>query len=84
MNAHARLERCPDWPAMMRRATAAQYCDMSTSEFEGEVNAGRLPLPVALGRQERWSRRALDAALEALTGSGTPDWRAGSNLYATK
>ncbi|WP_294332474.1 hypothetical protein [uncultured Sphingomonas sp.] len=74
----------PDWPAMMLRATAARYCDMSAAEFEGEVVAGRLPLPVRLGNAERWNRRALDEALERLSGSALPDWRSESKLYAQR
>ncbi|MCP3730647.1 hypothetical protein M9978_09425 [Sphingomonas sp. MG17] len=72
----------PDWPGMMQRATAARYCDMTPGEFEGEVASGRLPVPVQLGRGERWHRRALDEALERLAGGSVPDWRAGSKLYA--
>ncbi|WP_298809579.1 hypothetical protein [uncultured Sphingomonas sp.] len=76
------MASAPDWPAMMRRATAASYCDMKVAEFEGEVATGRFPSPVLLGREERWSRKLLDEALERLTGSAAPDWRRGSNLYA--
>ena len=72
----------PDWPALMRRQTAAAYCDMKPAEFEGEVTTGRLPMPKLVGREQRWSRRALDEALERLMGAGTPDWRQQSNLYA--
>jgi hypothetical protein len=72
----------PDWPAMMTRPMAALYCDMSPAEFESEVVAQRLPLPIRLGGKERWHRRALDETLERLAGSGAPDWRAGCKLYA--
>jgi predicted DNA-binding transcriptional regulator AlpA len=71
----------PDWPRMMRRATAAAYCDMTGSEFEREVAAGRLPCPAVVGGSERWSRSQIDEALERLTGEGVPDWRAGQPLY---
>jgi hypothetical protein len=30
----------PDWPRMMRRATAALYLDLSAAEFEREVDRG--------------------------------------------
>jgi hypothetical protein len=59
---------------MMRRTMAARYVDLSPAEFEREVNEGRLPLPIMLGRSEHWSRRKLDDALEALHG-GVEDWR---------
>jgi hypothetical protein len=72
----------PDWPGLMRRETAARYCDMKVSEFEGEVTSGRLPNPIMIGRGERWNRRQLDEALDRLSGTTTPDWRSGSNLYA--
>jgi predicted DNA-binding transcriptional regulator AlpA len=75
----------PDWPRMMRRATAALYCDMTPSEFEREVSSGRLPCPVVLGGEQRWSRVQIDETLERLTGSGSApaaDWRAGQPLYS--
>lgn len=64
----------PSWPAMMKRAKAAAYCDLSPKEFEREVSEGRLPMPVMLGDSEHWSRRKLDEALELLHG-GADDWR---------
>jgi len=71
----------PDWPRMMKRATAAAYCDLSAVEFEREVSAGRLPQPVRLGNSEHWSRVAIDDMLEQLSGDGAHDWRKGSPLY---
>lgn len=75
------MKHIPDWPRMMRRATAAAYCDMSAAEFEREVTAGRLPLPVRLGNSEHWSRAAVDEALDRLTGDNAPSWRQKSGLY---
>lgn len=69
----------PNWPRMMRRDMAAAYCQLSVAAFEREVSAGRLPLPVLLGGQNRWSRAAIDDAIEALTSYG--DGRAQSKLY---
>jgi predicted DNA-binding transcriptional regulator AlpA len=69
---------------MMRRATAAGYCDMSSAGFEREVLAGRLPPPVHLGGEERWSRVQLDEALDRITGSlpaQPSDWRREQPLY---
>jgi hypothetical protein len=34
---------------MMRRPTAAAYCDMSVAAFEREIAAGRLPAGVSRG-----------------------------------
>ena len=56
------------WPRMMKRQTAAQYCDLSIAAFEAEITAGRLPSPVMLGRREHWCIKALDRALDVLTG----------------
>jgi predicted DNA-binding transcriptional regulator AlpA len=66
---------------MMRRATAAAYCDMTAAEFEREVASGRLPCPAMIGGAERWSRSQIDEALERVTGEGRPDWRARQPLY---
>lgn len=78
----------PDWPRMMRRATAAAYCDMKAADFEREVLAGRLPDPVNLGGEERWSRSRLDESLDRLTGDAAPerpkDWRGDQPLYADR
>ena len=74
----------PDWPRMMRRATAAAYCDLTAADFEREVAAGRLPLPIHFGGQDHWSRVAIDEALERLAGDRLPDWREGSRLYGKR
>ena len=71
----------PGWPRMMRRQTAALYCDLSVPEFEREVSGGRLPMPVKLGNSEHWSRVAIDETLGRLTGDNGHNWRAGSKLY---
>lgn len=72
-------ERLPYWPAMMKRTSAARYCELSVPEFEREVADGRLPLPVILGKHEHWSRSRLDQALEQLHG-GADDWRAKAGI----
>ncbi len=64
----------PDWPRMMRKATAARYCDLTTAEFTREVASGRLPAAVMLGNAEHWDRRQLDEELNRLTGQSR-DWR---------
>jgi hypothetical protein len=66
---------------MMRRPTAAAYCDMSIAEFERQVAAGLLPCPVALGKVQRWSKVQLDKTLAAIAGDFEQDWRVGSPLY---
>jgi hypothetical protein len=64
------------WPAMMKRKTAAAYCDMSEAAFEREILAGRLPGGVTFGGREHWHRGALDAALARIAGlADIPDYR---------
>lgn len=72
----------PHWPAMMRQALAARYCDLSVAEFERQVAAGRLPCPLSIGSVERWSKGQLDKALAAIAGDIDDDWRSGSPLYS--
>lgn len=72
----------PDWPKMMKRGTAAMYCDLSQAEFEREVHSGRLPMPVKLGNSEHWSRTDIDEHLSRLTKRSAPSWRDQSPLYA--
>lgn len=64
----------PFWPRMMKKATAARYCDLTTPEFVREVACGKLPMAVILGNQEHWDRHQLDEDLNRLTGQ-TKDWR---------
>jgi hypothetical protein len=53
---------------MMRRATAAAYCELSVAGFEREIVAARLPTPIVLDGREHWCRAALDKALDIITG----------------
>lgn len=54
------------WPALMRKKTAAGYCDMSEAAFLREIAAGRFPSGVMVGGQERWRIDALNAAIARL------------------
>lgn len=56
----------PSWPAMMRRSLAALYCSLSTTEFDREVQAKRLPSPLNLGGRELWKRDEIDCRLAEL------------------
>ena len=76
------VKHIPDWPRMMKLATAAAYCDMSIASFEREVAQATLPMPVLLGGLRHWSRTAIDEHLERLAGDAPADWRAHSPLYA--
>lgn len=63
------------WPRMMQRASAAAYCELSASDFEREVLAGRLPIPVTLGGKDHWNIVQLDECLDRIAGLGVDDWR---------
>lgn len=63
-------------PRMLLRKDAAAYCSLSEAAFEREVASGKLPFPVRLGGRDHWCVKALDKALDALTGqSDAPDYR---------
>lgn len=74
----------PFWPRLMKKGTAAAYCDLSEAEFLREVAGGRLPAPVRFGNSDHWSRTAMDEMIGQLTGDTIPDWRAKSKLYGKK
>lgn len=50
----------------MTGAQAAEYCELAPATFSNWVAAGRLPPPLPGTR--RWDRRALDAAIDKLSG----------------
>lgn len=68
-------------PRAMKRTTAADYLELSPSEFEREVAAGRLPMPFKLGNHEHWSKEAIDEAVARLSGEHATSWRDQSRLY---
>jgi hypothetical protein len=71
----------PYWPAMMKRATAARYCELTVPEFEREVAAATLPLPVKLGNHDHWSRVGLDKALALVIKAKLEAVEAGISLF---
>lgn len=76
------MKRLPDWPRLMKKATLAAYLDMSSVDIEREMIAGRLPMPIDIGGVPHWSRTAVDASIENITGeSELDDWRKGQPLY---
>lgn len=65
-----------DWPRMMSRQSAAKYLDMTTSEFDNAIAAGKLPEGTTyFGGKPRWNRAALDEAIEQATGRGPAPWK---------
>jgi predicted DNA-binding transcriptional regulator AlpA len=53
-------------PRLVTRAEAAAYCGLSCQGFSRWVKNGRLPGPIA--GTARWDLRAIDAALDSLSG----------------
>ena len=68
------MSGAPYWPRMLKRSTAAQYCELTPQQFDAEVYAGRLPMSVAMAGGPRWDRAALDTSLDEMSGVGN-DWR---------
>lgn len=60
------LKRCS---RLFTREEAAAYCRLSTQGFSQWVKMGRLPGPIA--GTARWDLRAIDAALDSLSGIGS-------------
>lgn len=64
------------WPRLMKRKTAAEYCDLTEQAFEREVLAGTMPCAITFGGRDHWDKAALDAAISRLTGElDEPDYR---------
>jgi hypothetical protein len=68
-------------PRLVSREQAAAYCSLSVQAFSAWTRAGRLP--GALPGTARWDLRAIDRALDSLSGfpaaaeeSPLDDWRA--------
>lgn len=60
---------------LLRRKEAAEYCGLSIAAFERAMIDGTLPYPVKIEGQERWCIKALDKALDRLTGAAErPAW----------
>lgn len=68
MSAVARLAQMPDWPARMSASVAALYLGISEGAFHSRVEAKALPAGVREGGNVLWSRRQLDAHIDAQFG----------------
>lgn len=62
------------WPRMMKRKTAARYCDLAETAFVREVMSGKLPGSVMFGGHEHWDRNAIDKALDAICRNRPSSW----------
>lgn len=76
--------KAPDWPRMMRRSTAALYCDLTPSEFDKAVATGELPMPATVAGVKLWSKTNLDDNLSSIAGESAGDWRKQQPLYASQ
>ena len=56
----------PDWPRLMDVKLAASYCGISASKFRTGIGS-IWPESIRIGRNRRWDRRALDAAIDRLS-----------------
>jgi hypothetical protein len=56
-------------PRLLSRAEAAVYCGLSCQGFSEWVKSGRLPESIV--GTARWDLRAIDAALDSLSGIGS-------------
>ncbi len=52
-------------PRLLTREQAAAYCGVGTTTFAAWIRHGMIPGPVQ--RTHRWDRKAIDAALDALS-----------------
>lgn len=61
------------WPRCLTRALAAEYCSISVSTFNENMNRGAFPQPFVLPTGSMlWDRLELDAAIEALKDGTSP------------
>jgi predicted DNA-binding transcriptional regulator AlpA len=60
-------------PRLLSIEQAAEYCGLGVTSFLNEVAAGTYPGPVELTKTRRkvWDVRALDAAIDRVTGAGS-------------
>ncbi len=68
-------------PRLLTRAQAAAYCGVGTTTFTAWVRRGIIPGSISATR--RWDRKAIDAALDALSridskaeGEALDQWKA--------
>ena len=58
-------------PRGLCRDQAAEFVGLSAGAFTEQVKAGILPPPISFGRRKVWDVRALDTALDRLSGLQT-------------
>lgn len=60
----------PGWPRALSLHQAAAYVGLSPNTFNTQVIAGVYPKAVTFGRRKVWDRKALDQALDKMSGLG--------------
>ncbi len=73
--ARADLRDLPDWPRLLSREQAAAYLGVSVNMLESRIG-NPFPAPLRIGGRKVFDRRALDKAVDQLTGN-TPQSPAG-------
>lgn len=59
-------------PRMITKADAAEYCGVGVERFIGLIAEGKLPGGLNMGTHGlRWDRKAIDLALDRLSGLAT-------------
>ncbi|MEO0943232.1 MAG: hypothetical protein AAFY06_00120 [Pseudomonadota bacterium] len=54
----------------MRRETVCYYLDLEPAFFDRLVKSGLLPPPVVIQQAKRWQWKAVEDAMEQLSGTG--------------
>ena len=69
--ARADLRDLPDWPRLLSREQAAAYLGVSVNMLESR--AGNMwPEPIRVGKRKLWDRKAIDHALDLVSGFAAP------------
>ena len=64
------MERPARWPALMDRATAAEYLGCSVTTFDAARDCLPSPFPHSLDSRPRWKRADIDRWLEGWNDAG--------------
>ncbi len=60
-------------PRLLDREKAAAYCGLKLRRFLARVNTGEFPPPIRFGQDKLWDVRAIDLAINRLSGLASPD-----------
>ena len=65
--ARSDLRDLPDWPRLLSREQAAAYVGVSVGMLESRIG-DPFPAPIRIGGRKLYDRRALDKAVDSLSG----------------